>query len=518
MGYILKNDVYVIEEFSKYDVFAGFGTKELTLEELEKISERVDKILVTGTQTHSKNIVILKKNCPESDALINEAPFPDTDGLITDREDLILYTKHADCQGIYFYDTINRVIGICHSGWKGSFQEISIEMIKLMEREFKSNIENIIVGIGIGISKEIYEVSYDFMEKFLKKYEKKQLESSFSEINGKIYFDNEEFNKNLLKMYGIKEENIAVSDQCTYKNEGLHSYRRDKENSGRNLGFIYLEGHIKTAADIFNAPSNEETRDEFLRKKEGIYRISLYLSEIFLKNGGETYKVEGMVESLCRSKGIFYANILVTPTFIVMGDDRADGITFVKNIKGRTINLKKVELVNNYYEELLKADKVDFQEVIIKLRKIDKHREYSEWFRVFAAGGGAAAFGALFDIGINEIGLIFILTITSVYISNKITKLFKAGILGVIFACIMLGLLSFYGAEHGYIKSSHSVIIGSILPFLPGVAITKSVIDLVHGDYIAGNSRAIEATLAALSIGVGIGLAMNIWVRMGGTI
>ncbi|MFA5403809.1 MAG: laccase domain-containing protein [Ignavibacteria bacterium] len=40
---------------------------------------------------------------------------------------------------------------------------------------------------------------------------------------------------------GVREENIEVSDFCTYKEKDLfHSYRRDKDKSGRMLGVIGL--------------------------------------------------------------------------------------------------------------------------------------------------------------------------------------------------------------------------------------------------------------------------------------
>lgn len=264
--------------------------------------------------------------------------------------------------------------------------------------------------------------------------------------------------------------------------------------------------------------SKEEIEEERKRKKESTYRIALYLSEIFLKSGGETYKVEGMTYELCKSQGFPNANIYVTPTFIVIGDDRADGITFVKSIKDRSLNLKKISLVTNYYEELLKKETLDPKRVIKTLKKIERFQEYTEMQKIMYAGVGSTAFGALFHVGINEAIATFLITISATYFSGKLGKVFKAWILGVIIACFYIGLTAFALSQKGMVSSSHKIIIGAILPFLPGVAITKSITDLVHGDYIAGTSRAIEAFLAALSIGIGIGLAMNFWVEIGGKI
>ena len=73
-------------------------------------------------------------------------------------------TKHADCLPIYFYDTINKVIGICHSGWKGSFQEIGIKVIEKMNKNYGSLKENILIGIGIGISMQNMKWEMSFMK------------------------------------------------------------------------------------------------------------------------------------------------------------------------------------------------------------------------------------------------------------------------------------------------------------------------------------------------------------------
>lgn len=257
---------------------------------------------------------------------------------------------------------------------------------------------------------------------------------------------------------------------------------------------------------------------ERIKKKEATYRIALYMGEIFLRNGGQTHKLESMVQEFCKSQGFRHANIYITPTFMCIGDDRADGITFIKNIKVRGVNLKRISLINTYYEELLRREKVDPRKALKTLKRIDKINEYSDNEAIFWLGVASVAFVALFNVTIKEAIATFFICIIANLFSSKIRKILKAGVLGDIIACFFIGISSFILAEHGYIGSSHKIIIGSILPFLPGVAITKSVADLVYGDYISGGARAIEAFLSAMSIGIGIGIAMNFWVKMGGKI
>lgn len=242
MGFKLEKNLYIIEEFRKKGAVAVYGSKELTLEKLESIGVDSNKSLVSGVQTHSPNIVVIKEQELKKDAnnIIEKISFPDTDGLITDSKEVILYTKHADCLALYFYDEKKKIVGLCHSGWRGSFEKIGIKMLERFIKEFNSNLNDITIGIGIGISQKNYEVSHEFKKEFCEKFSIYTIRESFLEENGKIYFDNGKFNLKLLEEYGIKNEKIVMSNECTYHNERLHSYRRDKEISGRNLAYIYM--------------------------------------------------------------------------------------------------------------------------------------------------------------------------------------------------------------------------------------------------------------------------------------
>ncbi|MCW8850317.1 MAG: laccase domain-containing protein, partial [Melioribacteraceae bacterium] len=58
--------------------------------------------------------------------------------------------------------------------------------------------------------------------------------------NGKLLLDLKTANKDMLLNNGITEEHIEIDDICSFDNKNFHSYRRDKENSGRALGVIAI--------------------------------------------------------------------------------------------------------------------------------------------------------------------------------------------------------------------------------------------------------------------------------------
>ena len=108
--------------------------------------------------------------------------FKEVDGLITNKENITLSTSSADCTSLLLYDPIKKVIGSIHSGWKGTLQRIGQKAVKKM-----------------------------------------------IDVFGCI----------LLREIGLKDENVIDSGICTVCNsDELHSYRSDREKSGRNAAII----------------------------------------------------------------------------------------------------------------------------------------------------------------------------------------------------------------------------------------------------------------------------------------
>ncbi|HBF64881.1 MAG TPA: hypothetical protein DDW34_02910 [Clostridium sp.] len=53
------------------------------------------------------------------------------------------------------------------------------------------------------------------------------------------------------------------------------------------------------------------------------------------------------------------------------------------------------------------------------------------------------------------------------------------------------------------------IIIGSIMPMLPGMTMTNSIRDIMEGHYISGTSKMAEALLIAFAIAGGVGFGIT---------
>ena len=240
MNYIDK-DIVDHEDYIEFTTFNKFNIKifftkkhygsipEKSKEEVAK-DFSLNKTMLSCYQTHSDNVVLVDENT-------NSDYFPNTDGILTSNKNAAVLTKYADCLPIFIYDEETKIFGAVHSGWKGSYQEI---VKKAIEKINPKNLSTINILFGIGISCEKYNVGKEFYEDFKNKFSKEIVDKVFSIRNNEFFFDNQLFNYYLLKEYGVKEEKIFLNNRCTFS-ENFHSFRRDKELSGRNGAIIFME-------------------------------------------------------------------------------------------------------------------------------------------------------------------------------------------------------------------------------------------------------------------------------------
>lgn len=157
----------------------------------------------------------------------------DTDGLISNKENVALTTKFADCTPIILFDPINKVQASVHSGWRGTAKKISEVAINKLISEYNSNPKDIYAFVGPSIDANLYEVGPDVYEAF--KNIKNRDKYFKPKENNKFLLDMKSVNRDILIENNIPIENIEVSEYNTLSDENLHSARRDSPNYGLNL-------------------------------------------------------------------------------------------------------------------------------------------------------------------------------------------------------------------------------------------------------------------------------------------
>lgn len=180
------------------------------------------KNLVCAKQVHGSQIRYVQE----------EGSIDNTDALITDRKNLPLAIFTADCLSIFLYDPLRPAIGLIHTGWRSTQENITAKTVKLLQKEFNTEPKNLSVGFGPAIRECCYKVSQDFSNFF---------SYDLIETNDHYYLDLVKINKIQLLDSGVKEINIFDSKICTScQNQEFFSYRKEGNSCGRIMALIML--------------------------------------------------------------------------------------------------------------------------------------------------------------------------------------------------------------------------------------------------------------------------------------
>lgn len=242
---INENEYLQFNKLNEFNnIIHGFTIKSKNFkkneEDYKKVCEDLNlnkNYLKIELQIHS-NIV----KCVMNNDLVTDA-----DGLITNIKNLPLFIRTADCISFILYDSVKEVIGNIHSGWKGTLGRIIENGIMKMKDNYFSNIEDIIICVFPSILYCHFEVEDDVYKlyknefKELKNINKYIKKGEIKDGKQKYFIDTVSINKQMMIDLGIKNENIYLSNMCTYCNNDLfYSYR--KKDNGRNLTVIEMKG------------------------------------------------------------------------------------------------------------------------------------------------------------------------------------------------------------------------------------------------------------------------------------
>ena len=214
---------YISYPSKKFFLFTTCLTNGLSSQKI--LSDLFKKYKIDGSlladvnQVHSNKILVVDKS----------GNYGDADGIITSPTDnLVLLIKTADCIPIFIYDNITRNYGIVHAGWRGVKKKIHLKAIeKFIGLGSHKNNLNFVMGPSIKAC--CYEVGTEMLDYF---------GTSVIEKNGSFFLD---LNKSVTSDFvniGIVKDKIKIDSICTYESKHLHSFRRDREKSGRMLSVI----------------------------------------------------------------------------------------------------------------------------------------------------------------------------------------------------------------------------------------------------------------------------------------
>jgi hypothetical protein len=183
-------------------------------------------------QVHSSEVVCVDKSKEPG------FPYQKADAMVTDKGNVTLFMRFADCVPIFLYDPLKEVAGLIHSGWQGTVGKVAVKTIHKMIDCYGCKPENILAGIGPSICAHHYPIGHE-VEKSVRDSFGVDADRVLKQENGEVKFNLWEANRILLKESGLK--NIEIAEICTAcQPEDWYSHRGEAGRTGRFGALISL--------------------------------------------------------------------------------------------------------------------------------------------------------------------------------------------------------------------------------------------------------------------------------------
>lgn len=235
--------------------------------------------------------------------------------------------------------------------------------------------------------------------------------------------------------------------------------------------------------------------------------------QTLLENGAEVFRVEQTMEIMAKSFHLREFHVYVLSNGIFASAGTAE-ISEIRNVPTRTVHLGRVAAVNALSRQIAQGE-VDIGEAESRLVLAKRIPFPKDSVQLLSGMMGAFSFALIFG-GTLRAGLAAAVAgfLASGYLlwcgrhdaPSGFQKITAAALITAIclFCCELLQ------------TEASFAIIGALMILTPGIAFTMGIRDFVHGDYLSGTIRMIDALLIAASIAIGTGAVLQIYTWITG--
>lgn len=249
-----------------------------------------------------------------------------------------------------------------------------------------------------------------------------------------------------------------------------------------------------------------------------ILALAVETGDALLRNGAEVYRVEDTVMHILEAYEIenYDVYVLSNGIFASANEDKDDSCSMIRHVPLGTTHLGRIAALNQLSREIC-SHECSLRDAWIRLEECSSIPYGKDSVHVFFCGLGCACFSYLFGGNPLDAFIAFFAGSFLQLFLNALKRRKNSKFITNIFGSALVTLLSLVILSLGAPILYDKVIIGSIMPLVPGIALTTSIRDFFNGDYLSGAIHMIDAVLTAFCIAVGVGAVITLYrIVMGG--
>lgn len=310
---------------------------------------------------------------------------------------------------------------------------------------------------------------------------------------------------------GNNSNTLDFYKQCGFVNSHIvanffvdHYEKPIYENGIQLTDMIYLKKNLDVVLDV-----------------KRVVDMAMHAGKILLKNGGEIFRVEETIKRICGRFHVNHVDIFSMShgIFVSAENENGEAYTKVNHVPLSSSHLGIVAEVNELSREI-SAGRVKLEEAEERLEKIEKIPPKKRWFQYMAAGLASGTFALMLGSSVPEAVAAFLIGFLSyVWVlfagKHNLSKIIVNIVGGVIMTVLAL---AFMHMPFLPILTLDGMMVGAIMPMIPGVAFVNAIRDIADTDFLSGLVRMIDALLVFVYIAIGVGVTLSIYNTMMGGI
>lgn len=247
---------------------------------------------------------------------------------------------------------------------------------------------------------------------------------------------------------------------------------------------------------------------------EQVAQVARLAARLMLESGGETYRAEDTANHIAHAFGL-KTDIIAFPTGLTMTLTSENEVSSViARVDRISTDLMKLEQVNSVSRDLCRG-KLSLAEAYCELERIQRMKADGIALNILYAAGGGALFALMFGggwfeflvSGFSAAVIQLVLSYSPDQAGMPISSLF-AGFLASVIALLSNLILG--------PANVNMTIVSTLMPFLPGLALTNAIRDSMRGDLLSSGARLGQAITRAVVLAGGAGAGLWLYLAMGG--
>ncbi|HGY9745748.1 TPA: threonine/serine exporter family protein [Streptococcus pneumoniae] len=238
------------------------------------------------------------------------------------------------------------------------------------------------------------------------------------------------------------------------------------------------------------------------KELNAVIDVIMLAGTILLKSGSEIHRVEDTMIRIAHSQGIVDCNVLAMPAAIFFSIENTN-ISRMKRVTSSSYNIEKVCDVNQISRQLV-GGQIDLETAFKQLTALQ-----AQPLPYTNATFSAPFFSVMFSGNIYDALGAGVATLFGFAFSLYVEKFIRIPFVTAFAGAFVFGIIAQFWARYtGFPSTADLIIAGAVMPFVPGIALTNAVRDIMTNHINSGMSKMFESLLITLALGAGTSVAL----------